>query len=345
MCLTCRSPMMPASEASAGIAFLTPLEAATSACRTIAPIVTAPLSVFSAFRSPIALRSIRSVGEDSRSFIACTRLWPPARYLPSSFLEARARASFTFEGRWYSNACIAILLGSLAHGAPHGLRRGGHREVLDAEGIGDGVHHRRRRADRPRLAATLHAERVVRAGSLARVHLEQRHVACARDGVVAEGSGDQLPRAVVAAAFGERLPDALRESAVHLTLDDHRVDDLAEVVHRGEGDDLRRAGVAVDLDLADIAARGEGEVRRVVERVLVEAGLEPVERIVVRHVGRERHFAEGLLPVGARHLEHAVVVLDVGLRRLEQMRGDLPALGDDLVERFHYRGPTDRDGP
>src|SRR5437879_1318412 len=186
MCLTCRSPMMPASEASAGIAFLTALEAATSACRTIAPIVTALLSAFSAFRSPIALRSIRSVGDDRRSFIACTRLWPPARYLPSSFFTTRATASFTFEGRGESKACIAVLLGWLVHGAPHGLRRGGHREVLHAEGVGDRVHHRRRRADRARLAASLHAERVVRAGRLAGVELEKRHVACARDGVVAE---------------------------------------------------------------------------------------------------------------------------------------------------------------
>src|SRR3979411_160223 len=176
MCLTCRSPMMPASEASAGIAFLTPLEADTSACRTIAPIVTALLSAFSAFRSPIALRSIRSVGDDRRSFIACTRLWPPARDLPSSFLKARARASFTVEGRWYSNACIANLLGCLVHGAPHGLRRGGHRDVPHAEGVGDRVHHRRRRADRARLAAALHAERIVRAARLAGVQLEERDI-------------------------------------------------------------------------------------------------------------------------------------------------------------------------
>src|SRR5439155_653970 len=174
---------------------------------------------------------------------------------------------------------------------PHGAR-GGHLGVphhrADRHGIAlrlqrlqvaDRVQHRRRRADRARLAASLHAERVVRAGRLARVELEQRHVAGAGNGVVAERTGDQLPGAVVAAAFGERLPDALREPAVHLAFDDHRIDDFAEVVDRGEGDDLRCAGVAVDLDLADIAARGEGEVRRVVERVLVEAGLELVERI------------------------------------------------------------------
>ena len=35
-----------------------------------------------------------------------------------------------------------------------------------------------------------------------------------------------------------RLAEALRDAAVHLALDDHRVDDVAEVVDRGEFDDL-----------------------------------------------------------------------------------------------------------
>ena len=148
---------------------------------------------------------------------------------------------------------------------------------------------------------------------------------------------------VVAAAFGERLADALRQAAVHLAFDDHRVDHLAEVVHRGKAIDAHRAGVAVDLDLADVGAGGEGEVGRVVERVLVQAGLELVVRVVVRHIGGKRHLAEHLLAVGARHLEFAAVVLDVGLRRLEQVRGDLLALGDDLVERLHDRRAAHRD--
>src|SRR5436190_10913980 len=44
----------------------------------------------------------------------------------------------------------------------------------------------------------------------------------------------------------------------------------------------------------------ESEVGRIVEGVLVQAGLQLVERIVVRHVGRERHFGERLFLVGDR---------------------------------------------
>ena len=83
---------------------------------------------------------------------------------------------------------------------------------------------------------------------------------------------------VVHAAFHHRLAEALRDAAVHLALDDHRVDDVAEVVDRGEALDRRLAGLRVDLDFADVAARRVGEVGRVVERVLVQARLQLVER-------------------------------------------------------------------
>ena len=103
------------------------------------------------------------------------------------------------------------------------------------------------------------------------------------------------------------------------------------------------AGVGVDLDLADVRARRKGEVGRIVERRLVQPRLELVERVVVRHVRGERDLAERLAAVGAGDGELAVLELDVGLRRLEQVRGDLLALGDDLVERLDDRRAADRE--
>jgi hypothetical protein len=43
-------------------------------------------------------------------------------------------------------------------------RRGRHRQVVVADGVGDGVDHRRRRADGAGLAAALDAERIGRQG-------------------------------------------------------------------------------------------------------------------------------------------------------------------------------------
>src|SRR3546814_5019635 len=60
------------------------------------------------------------------------------------------------------------------------------------------------------------------------------------------------------------------------------------VVHRDPVDDLGDAGGGVDLHLADVHAGGVGEVQRIVERSLVEAGLD-VRRIVVRS---EEHTSE-----------------------------------------------------
>src|SRR3546814_6201538 len=102
------------------------------------------------------------------------------------------------------------------------------------------------------------------------------------------------------------------------------------VVHRDPVVDLGDAGGGVDLHLADVHAGGVGEVQRIVERRLVEAGLE-VRRIVVRHVGGEGDLGDRLLLVGAGDAELAVVELDVLDRGFHQGGGDLAGLLDDLV--------------
>ena len=78
---------------------------------------------------------------------------------------------------------------------------------------------------------------------------------------------------VVVAGLEQRLADALRDAAMHLALDDHRVDEVAEIVGGDELHDLGVAGLRVDLDLADVAAGREGEVGRVVERALLQPRL------------------------------------------------------------------------
>ena len=63
--------------------------------------------------------------------------------------------------------------------------------------------------------------------------LEGRQVVGPRHAVVHVGAGQELAVLVVDAAFEQRLADALGDAAMHLALDDHRVDDVAEVVDRG----------------------------------------------------------------------------------------------------------------
>ena len=100
--------MPPASAASAGIAFFTSADAATSACRVMAPMVTALPSTLMPRSSAIAPRSTRSDGRDRRSFIAAIRLCPPASSLASAFLAMTAAASATDLARWYLNEYMLI---------------------------------------------------------------------------------------------------------------------------------------------------------------------------------------------------------------------------------------------
>src|SRR5262249_36047368 len=124
--------------------------------------------------------------------------------------------------------------------------------------------HRRGRADGTRLPAALGAERIVGAGlALVAFGDEQGQTVRARPRVVHERAGDELAAAVVGATLEQRLADALGEAAVDLALDDHRIDDGADVVDAPETDDLDAAGVRIDLELADMRPVAEGEARRI----------------------------------------------------------------------------------
>jgi len=120
-----------------------------------------------------------------------------------------------------------------------------------------------------------------------------------------------------------------------LPLHDHGVDDGAEIVHGTEAVDTHHARGRIHLDLADIGAGREGEVGGVVESGLVQPRLQLVQRIVVRHIGRQRNLGERQLSVGAAYRELASREVDVGIAGLHQVGGNLLGLGLDLVQRLH----------
>ncbi len=81
------------------------------------------------------------------------------------------------------------------------------------------------------------------------------------------------------------LADALGEAAMDLAGDDHRVHLVAEIVDRGQREDVDLAGLGIDLDLAEMDAIGEGEIRRIEIGGLLEAGLDLGRREGDRIVG------------------------------------------------------------
>ena len=163
--------------------------------------------------------------------------------------------------------------------------------------------------------------------------------------VIHETAGQQLAGfAVIHAVFQQRLANALDDAAMHLAFDNHRVDDGAKVVHGGEAVNPRLAGGRVHFYFADVGASREGEVGRVVKGGFVQARLQLVQRVVVRHIGRQRHLAESDFLVGALDGELAIGKFDVGVTGLHQMRGNFLGLGFDFVQRLHDGRTADRDG-
>jgi hypothetical protein len=87
----------------------------------------------------------------------------------------------------------------------------------------------------------------------------------------------------------------------------------------------------------------KGEIHRVVEGGLFEAGLQDVERKPVRRkIGRTRDLAECHAAVGATDRELAGGEFDVLLTGLEQVASDLSALVDDFSDRLGDGGAADR---
>ena len=103
---------------------------------------------------------------------------------------------------------------------------------------------------------------------------------------------------IVDAMLAQGLAEPLRDAALDLPLDDHRIDHGADVVHAPVAEDVDLAGVAIDLDLAGVRAVAPGEVRRIIDRAVLQPELH-VGRIVGRMVRDARDLAQRHAPVGA----------------------------------------------
>ena len=157
------------------------------------------------------------------------------------------------------------------------------------------------------------------------------HVGRRRHEVLGERGRLQVAVGVVDRLLEQRLGEALDDAAVHLAVDDQRVDLVAAVV---DGDVLQHvdvAGLGVDLDDADVRAEGPREVGRVVGDVGLEVRLQPVGQ-VVRGEGLEgdRRQRQRLVR-RALDGERATDELEVVLGGLELVGGDLAGLVDHLV--------------
>lgn len=139
----------------------------------------------------------------------------------------------------------------------------------------------------------------------------------------------------------QRLANAMRNPALYLTGDNHRIDDRTEIVDRRVIDDFDGAGIRVDLDLADMRAGRKREIQRIVDCRFVQARFQPFG-IVVRNIGCKGDLADVHCLVRARDREVAVGKFDVIFGRFKDMGGNLAAFLNDLVRCLDQCRTADR---
>src|SRR3954452_24722378 len=197
------------------------------------------------------------------------------------------------------------------------------------QGIDDGVRDGRRRPDGGRLPHPLGADRMMRRRRDGLAGLPRGHLDRGRDEIVHERAGHVVAELVVGDLLVQRWREAHRQSAVDLPVDDHRVDDVAAVVHRDEAADVDPPRPLVDVDDTDVRPERERQVGRVVIVDRLKPGLHSLGMV---RVGRERDLLDRLEPVRrALDAELARLPLEIVLVGLEQMRGELARLRLDLA--------------
>src|SRR5574341_358713 len=69
---------------------------------------------------------------------------------------------------------------------------------------------------------------------------------------------------VIRNLFEHGWSETHREPAVNLAFDDHRVDDVAAIVHRHKAPDLDLPSPLIDVDDTDVTPKGKGQVGRII---------------------------------------------------------------------------------
>ena len=125
-------------------------------------------------------------------------------------------------------------------------------------------------------------ERITWSRHLAERSDEGRQILCKRHRIIHKRGGRRLPEnRFVDAMLPECLTNSLCDPAVSLTLEDHWIDRPSDIVNSGVTNDVRRSGLGIDLDLADVAAVGitaDLEDLRHARRLAVRAGAPEARR-------------------------------------------------------------------
>ena len=301
---TCRSPTVRGRlRQQRRVAARPKVDAATSACVVIAPIdqvVAVDPDARAARRSPP--RSTSRVGAASRSRSTGSRLCPPARTLASSPAAAERRDRLLHRGRAGRSRTRPGSCGTsvdLAQAARHTRSacsgmwmsltprgRSASTTALTTAGVEAMV---------PASPTPLAPSGCVVAGVSVRSVMTSGRSAALGSRYSANEPVSRLPLVVVHGLLEQRLGDALGDAAVHLALDDQRVDHLADVVDGHVLADRDPAGLGVHLGRAQVRAVRERERGGSKRGVRVQRRLHAVGQVVRGEHG-QRALGERLAP-------------------------------------------------
>src|SRR6516162_10325856 len=274
-----------------------PARAVSAASRQACSVNDAASPATTSTRPPACsatIRSIRSRSSGNRcgpspvsTFTASPRTpWPASQstYLrrdPSS-IDASLRMGVTIaairpfrSGRSMPSSCLAITRHAtrcIPDGPPDPVRAHRHVDVADTkmkERVDDRVLDRGSCPDGSPLADALRAQRVPVGGGRQRDGDERGELRRARHRVRGEAGRLGIARLVVDEGLEQRLGGSLRDPAVDLPLDEHRVDATPAVVHRDVTDQLDLPRLGVDLRHRDVDAERIGRILH------LEVGLRP----------------------------------------------------------------------
>ena len=147
---------------------------------------------------------------------------------------------------------------------------------------------------------------------------------------------------VVGDLLHEHGPEALRDGAVDLAVDEHRIDHAPAILDDHVLQDLQLAGRRLDLDLRDVRRVGVGQEGRIVGRRELEARVLALRQqagfvvhdgacdLLQRHPLRRHAFDD----------HDALLVVDVCVRDLHQLRGDVLDALLQALTADHERAAT-----
>ena len=140
--------------------------------------------------------------------------------------------------------------------------------------------------------------------------------------VVAEGGGERLAQRVGGDFLVKRGADALGDAALHLAVDDHRIDHDAAVLRDRVVEKLDRAGVGLDRNHDGMGAVGEHAAGflRFVGRGGVEQRIHTGRQVLLTDIRRVSDLGEA--DAAARTMHEARLETRVGEIGLQEMRAD-----------------------